>query len=118
MIDKNAYIEKALNRIKESIYCIDDKDGLIEEKGKPLFREVDGNLFFSSGTTKSIRSAMTAKLRDDDFIVGSWPKSGSTWMRHIVLQLVNDKYFNGITGIINTLVFIYFFRSILRISND
>uniref|UniRef100_A0A0N5A6K9 Sulfotransfer_1 domain-containing protein n=1 Tax=Parastrongyloides trichosuri TaxID=131310 RepID=A0A0N5A6K9_PARTI len=95
--NKNVYIEAALTRIKETIYCHEDMNGLVREKDKPLFRKVNGKLFFSPGTVESIQSAMKMQFRDDDIIVASWPKAGSTWMRHIVLQLISDDYFNGVT---------------------
>uniref|UniRef100_A0A0K0F407 Sulfotransferase 6B1 (inferred by orthology to a human protein) n=1 Tax=Strongyloides venezuelensis TaxID=75913 RepID=A0A0K0F407_STRVS len=92
-IDNNIYVEAAINRIKKSIYCEDDKRFIIEEEGKPVFREVDVKLFFASRILNSIRSAMKMQHRDDDTTVTSWPKSGSIWLRHIVLQLVYEDYF-------------------------
>uniref|UniRef100_A0AAF5DAY4 Sulfotransfer_1 domain-containing protein n=1 Tax=Strongyloides stercoralis TaxID=6248 RepID=A0AAF5DAY4_STRER len=40
MIDKNSYTGKAFNKIKESIYCLNYKNGLIEGKNQYLVSPV------------------------------------------------------------------------------
>uniref|UniRef100_A0A0N5A6K6 Sulfotransfer_1 domain-containing protein n=1 Tax=Parastrongyloides trichosuri TaxID=131310 RepID=A0A0N5A6K6_PARTI len=79
----------------EKMIEINKKDKqLRKEKGKPLCKKIGNTYFPIYADEESVSSCKTMKLRDDDIIVSSYPKCGSTWVRQIVLQMIYDNYWD------------------------
>ena len=45
--------------------------------------------FFNGFTVKNIEDAMDLVPEDDDIIIATYPKTGTTWMQYIVLQILS-----------------------------
>uniref|UniRef100_A0A0K0F406 Sulfotransferase 6B1 (inferred by orthology to a human protein) n=1 Tax=Strongyloides venezuelensis TaxID=75913 RepID=A0A0K0F406_STRVS len=89
---KFAFQERILTMVDFS----SNSEGLVKEGKNPMYRKIGTKLFPSLCTEESLESSKKMTLRNDDIFVVSFPKSGNTWCRHIILQLINEDYFNGL----------------------
>uniref|UniRef100_A0A0K0DWQ5 Sulfotransfer_1 domain-containing protein n=1 Tax=Strongyloides stercoralis TaxID=6248 RepID=A0A0K0DWQ5_STRER len=93
---KNIYKFAFQERILTMVDFSSNPEGLVKEGNNPLYRKIETKLFPSLCSKESVESSKKMVTRHDDIFVASYPKSGNTWCRHIILQLINEDYFNGL----------------------
>lgn len=54
------------------------------------YHEVDGFYISKSFPVECVRSALRYKVQPGDLFIVSYPKCGTTWMQHIVYNIIND----------------------------
>lgn len=54
------------------------------------YHEVDGFYISKSFPVECVRSALRYKAQPGDLFIVSYPKCGTTWMQHIVYNIIND----------------------------
>ncbi|XP_077521314.1 sulfotransferase ssu-1-like isoform X3 [Amblyomma americanum] len=55
------------------------------------YHEVDGVYLSKSFPVESVRSALGYKAQPGDLFIVSYPKCGTTWMQHIVYNIINNQ---------------------------
>ncbi|XP_077522190.1 sulfotransferase ssu-1-like [Amblyomma americanum] len=55
------------------------------------YREVDGYYISRSFPEETVRSALRYKPQPGDLFIVSYPKCGTTWMQHIVYNIINNR---------------------------
>ncbi|UYV81140.1 hypothetical protein LAZ67_20000142 [Cordylochernes scorpioides] len=63
----------------------------------PKYQDVDGYRVIAAFSPEAVRSAMAYQPREDDIIVATFPKCGTTWTQNIVFLILNKgKAFDNI----------------------
>lgn len=57
---------------------------------KPVYTEIDGYYISTGFPVECVRSALRYKPQPGDLFVVSYPKCGTTWMQHIVYNIINN----------------------------
>lgn len=56
-----------------------------------VYGEINGFIFSPAFPADIVREALSYRPRPDDIFIVSYPKCGTTWMQHIVYNILNDK---------------------------
>ncbi|XP_013793715.1 amine sulfotransferase-like [Limulus polyphemus] len=56
---------------------------------RPAYQEIDGFILPRSFSSNCFRGTLTYKARDDDIFIVTFPKCGTTWVQHIVHNILH-----------------------------
>ncbi|KAK8782444.1 hypothetical protein V5799_016221 [Amblyomma americanum] len=62
-----------------------------KEHGTEVYHELDGYFVCTGFADDCIREALRYKPRSDDLFIVSYPKCGTTWMQHIVYNILSGR---------------------------
>ncbi|KAL1485192.1 hypothetical protein MTO96_032110 [Rhipicephalus appendiculatus] len=62
-----------------------------KEKYRAAYHEIDGYFVCTGFVDEFVRQALRYKPRPDDIFIVSYPKCGTTWMQHIVYNILNKR---------------------------
>ncbi|KAH7972558.1 hypothetical protein HPB52_013429 [Rhipicephalus sanguineus] len=63
----------------------------LKERHVAVYRQIDGYLVSPSFVDELVRDALSYQPRPDDIFIVSYPKCGTTWMQHIVYNILNSR---------------------------